>query len=270
MCDNSVGPISGTLGEHGFSALIERDDESFLFDTGAGLTLIHNSLRMNKDLKNVSAVIISHGHYDHTGGLKEFLLLAGRKKVFAHPDLFRSRFRVKDTTESIPIGIPFNEDYLQGIGAEFDFDSNPRAISPSFFLTGEVKRIFGFEEGDKGLFSDSCGCEPDLLPDDQSLVIAAEKGLVILLGCCHAGITNTIHAAQNITGVKQIQAIVGGTHLGFCDEQQLNQSIEALRNTGFQKLYCSHCTGFYAAARLHREFPGKVFPAMVGTSIEFA
>lgn len=268
LCDNSVGPISGTLGEHGFSALVEWDAGSLLFDTGGGATLLHNALRMNRDLRTVSAVALSHGHYDHTGGLRDFLNLAGRKKIYAHPTLFTPRYRVKDTGESISIGIPYDEKFICGIGGEFDYDSHGREIAPSIFLTGEVRRRNSFETGDSGLFVDPDGSIPDSLNDDQSLIIRGEKGLTLLLGCCHAGLINTVQAAREIAGEERIQAIIGGTHLGFCGEKQLTATMTALREIGVNKIYASHCTGFSASAKLQTEFPGRFQPAMVGTSIE--
>lgn len=268
LCDNSVGPLTGTLGEHGFAALVEWKDGALLFDTGGGATLLHNAQRMNRNLRAVSAVALSHGHYDHTGGLRQFLQLAGRTKVYAHPALFTPRYRVKDTGESISIGIPYGEEFLRGIGGDFVFSATGREVGPSIFLTGAVTRSSSFETGDSGLFCDPAGKTSDALTDDQSLVVRGDKGLVLLLGCCHAGLINTIEAARELTGVCQIQAIIGGTHLGFCSDEQLSATLNALRRIGFGKIYAGHCTGFPALAKLLAEFPGQVHPAMVGTSIE--
>ncbi len=268
LCENSVGPISGTLGEHGFSSLIEWNGGSLLFDTGGGETLLHNALRMNRDLRKISAAVCSHGHHDHTGGLRQFLNVAGRKKIFAHPDIFSPRYRVKDSGEAISIGLPFDRTFLEGLGADFDLNIGWREIFPSVFLTGEVKRRCGFETGDKGLYSDPLGTKEDALADDQALVILAPKGIVLVLGCCHSGLINTIEHAKEFTGEQRIQAVIGGTHLGYCGASQLDATIEALRTTNTAKIYGCHCTGFNASARLSREFPGRFMPAMVGTTIE--
>jgi 7,8-dihydropterin-6-yl-methyl-4-(beta-D-ribofuranosyl)aminobenzene 5'-phosphate synthase len=268
LCENSVGPVSGTLGEHGFSALVEWGCGALLFDTGGGATLLHNSLRMHKDLRKVPAVALSHGHYDHTGGLQQFLQLVGRSKVYAHPGIFTPRYRKRDTGEAISIGIPFGEEYLRGIGAEFDLSERIREVGPSIFLTGEIPRVNQFETGDSGLYTDTCGCTTDDLLDDQSLVIAGENGLVLILGCCHAGLINTIEHARETTGISQVRAIIGGTHLGFCGDAQIDATVRLLREFDIGCIYGSHCTGFAAAARLHRELPGRFRPALVGTSIE--
>jgi len=269
LCDNGVGPISGTLGEHGFAALIEQDRGGpILFDTGQGLTLLPNAARMKKELAAVSTVVISHGHYDHAGGLMPLLQVSGGVEVFAHDGIFTPRHRVKDTGECYPIGVPFEKSAYEEAGAIFNFSTVFREISPGIMLTGEVPRVTAFEKGDQGLYCDCSGQELDATPDDQSLVIETEKGLVILLGCCHAGLVNTLEHIACQSGRRDVYAIVGGTHLGFCDQEQLDKTIDALRKTGVRKLAVSHCTGFAASARLSREFPKEFQVAMVGYTLE--
>jgi 7,8-dihydropterin-6-yl-methyl-4-(beta-D-ribofuranosyl)aminobenzene 5'-phosphate synthase len=269
LCENSVGPLSGTLGEHGFSALIEPSaGDPLLFDTGQGLTLLHNARRMNKNLSLVKQVAISHGHYDHGGGLLPLLKECGAKQVFGHPSLFRSRYRVKDTGESYPISIPANREELEAAGAVFNLSGEFRAIAPGVFLTGEVPRVTAFETGDQGLYCDCGGQELDSTPDDQSLVLETEKGLVLMLGCCHAGVVNTIEHVARMTGRRDFFAVVGGTHLGFCSQEQLTETIAAIRTVGVKKLAAGHCTGFAASARLSREMPKEFQVAMVGYTLE--
>jgi 7,8-dihydropterin-6-yl-methyl-4-(beta-D-ribofuranosyl)aminobenzene 5'-phosphate synthase len=270
LCENSVGPLSGTLGEHGFSALIEPSiGDPLLFDTGQGLTLLHNAGRMSKDLSLVKQVVISHGHYDHAGGLMPLLEQCGAKQVLGHPAIFRSRYRVKDTGECNAIAIPASREELEAAGATFDFSKEFRAIAPGIFLTGELPRVTDFETGDQGLYCDCSGQELDSTPDDQSLVLETEKGLVLILGCCHAGFVNTVEHIAHMTGRRDIYAVVGGTHLGFCSQQQLAMTIAAIRSIiGIKKLAVSHCTGFAASARLSREFPKEFQMAMVGYTLE--
>lgn len=269
LCENSVGPISGTLGEHGFAALIEPSGgEPLLFDTGQGLTLLHNARRMNKDLSRLGTVILSHGHFDHSGGLKPLLEEFGPKLVYGHPELFRSRFRVKDTGECYPIGIPSGRKELEAIGASFDLSREFRTVAPGINVTGEVPHVTGFETGDQGLYCDCTGQELDITPDDQSLVLETEKGLVLILGCCHAGLVNTVEHVASMTGRRDIFAVIGGTHLAFCSQEQIGKTITALRDLGVKKLAAGHCTGFAASARLSRELPKEFQVAMVGYTLE--
>jgi 7,8-dihydropterin-6-yl-methyl-4-(beta-D-ribofuranosyl)aminobenzene 5'-phosphate synthase len=268
LCENTAGPLSGTLGEHGFSALVETGHGSLLFDTGQGETLLPNALRMNRSLHEIRTVALSHGHYDHAGGLWPLLRTCGGKEIHAHPKVFRSRYRVKDTGEPISIGMPYQREYLEGLGARFILDDGWREVMPEIFLTGEVPRRNRYEKGDNGLFCDIAGCCADTHPDDQSLVIRTDKGLVLILGCCHTGIVNTLEFAREQTGVTEFFAVIGGMHLGFCGEGQLEETVKALRRFSIRKLVGSHCTGFTAAARLAREFPGSFQPGQVGYSLE--
>lgn len=269
LCENSVGPLSGTLGEHGFAALIEPSvGDPLLFDTGQGLTLLHNARRMNKDLSRVRQVVLSHGHYDHAGGLKPLLNECGPKQVFGHPELFRSRYRVKDTGDCYPIGLPFNREELEAAGAAFDLSADYLTIAPGINLTGEVPRVNVSETGDQGLYCDCTGQELDTTPDDQSLVLETDKGLVLLLGCCHAGLVNTVEHVAYMTGRRDIYAIIGGTHLGFCGQEQLGATVDVLKDLGVKKLAVSHCTGFAASLRLARELPKEFQTAMVGYTLE--
>jgi len=269
LCENSVGPISGALGEHGFSALIEEaGGEPLLFDTGQGLSLLHNARLMKRDLSTVRKVVISHGHYDHSGGLLPLLKEHGPKTVFAHPGIFSLRNRLKDTGECYPIGIPENRTALEAAGAVFDLSTEFRSIAPGLYLTGEVPRVTDYETGDQGLYCDCTGQELDTTPDDQSLVVESDKGLVILLGCCHAGLINTLEHIAYMTGRRDIYAVTGGTHLGFSGHDQIEKTIAALKGWGIKKLAASHCTGFNASARLSREMAKEFQMAMVGYTME--
>ncbi len=267
LCDNTVGPLSGTLGEHGFAALVEYDGGALLFDTGGGATLLPNAERMRRELRGVP-VVLSHGHRDHTGGLLPLLQHAGGREVHAHPGVFAARYALRKGEPPRAIGMPHDETLFREHGARFVLESGFREIGPGVFLTGEVPRTTVFEQGDGGLFRDDAGQVPDPLPDDQSLVIGTEKGLVLVLGCCHAGIVNTIEHARARTGIADIYAVIGGTHLGFSAAHQLEETVRRLRSYRIRKLCGSHCTGFAGAARLAREFPGAYYPACVGYTLE--
>lgn len=269
LCENSVGALSGTLGEHGFAALIEtRDGEPILFDTGQGATLLHNARRMNRDLTLVRKVVISHGHYDHGGGLLPLLKGHGPKIVYGHPGIFTPCYRVKDNGESISIGLPHGRPALEEAGAGFDLAEEFREIAPGICLTGTVPRTTAFETGDRGLFLDNAGLRADQTPDDQSLVLETARGLVVILGCCHAGLINTLEYVAATTGNHDVYAVIGGTHLGFCGREQLEQTVAALKRIGIKKVAAGHCTGFAASARMAMEWPKGFQVAQVGYTLE--
>ncbi|OGU00046.1 MAG: MBL fold metallo-hydrolase [Geobacteraceae bacterium GWC2_48_7] len=269
LCENSVGPLLSALGEHGFSALIEPSEgDPVLFDTGQGSTLLHNARVMKKNLSAVSSVVISHGHYDHTGGLLPLLQECGPKEVFGHSDIFAPRFRVKDNGDYIPIGIPQNRETLEKAGATFNLGDSFRELSPGIFLTGEVPRRTSFETGDRGLYRDCSGNLRDVTLDDQSLVLDSSRGLVVILGCCHSGLVNTLEHITETTSRRDFYAVIGGTHLGFCEARQIEQTIAAIKKMGIKKLAAGHCTGFAASARLSHELPNAFHPANVGYMLE--
>jgi 7,8-dihydropterin-6-yl-methyl-4-(beta-D-ribofuranosyl)aminobenzene 5'-phosphate synthase len=269
LCENSVGPLAGTLGEHGFAVLIEPPTGgAVLFDTGQGLTLLHNARRMNKDLSAAEKVVVSHGHHDHAGGLLSLLREFGPRQVYGHPGIFAQRYRLKDTGECLPIGIPYTREELELAGARFDLSAQYRELAPGIWLTGEVPRVTAFEKGDQGLYRDRAGRHPDTTPDDQALLLEADRGLVIVLGCCHAGVVNTLEHIASKTGRRDVYAVIGGTHLGFCGQVQLEQTVAVLKRSGISRIAAGHCTGFDASAHLAREVPQAFRIAQVGYTLE--
>lgn len=269
LCENSVGPLLGALGEHGFSALIEPSaGEPILFDTGQGKTLLYNARLMKKNLGAVTKVVISHGHYDHAGGLLPLLQECGPKEIFGHTGIFTPRFRVRDNGDHVAIGIPEKRETLEQAGGTFNLADSFREIEPGVFLTGQVPRGTSFETGDTGLYTDCSGNMIDTTPDDQSLVLESSRGLVIILGCCHSGLINTIEHIAAKTSRRDIYAVIGGTHLGFCGEEQMKETVAAVKKLGIKKLAAGHCTGFAASARLSQELPQAFHPANVGYTLE--
>jgi 7,8-dihydropterin-6-yl-methyl-4-(beta-D-ribofuranosyl)aminobenzene 5'-phosphate synthase len=271
LCENTVGQLIG-WGEHGFSAFIETDQGNYLFDTGSGHSVVANSLALNKELKSIKKIFLSHGHYDHTGGLPEVLKLKGKVDVHVHPHIFLDRIHVlkEDGNETKRfIGIPFKKTYLEYLGADFIFNTDFIEAVKGIFLTGEVPRKTSFEKPDPRLFSDINGnIVQDIFLDDQSLILDTEKGLIVLLGCAHSGMINILNYIINKTGKNNFYAILGGTHLDFSTSEQLEESIQALKNMEITRMGVSHCTGMKAAFKFHKEFGNRFFYGHVGSVLE--
>lgn len=271
LTDNTAPVRSELLAEHGFCAYLETSEGNYLFDTGRGRTFVHNANLCRKDLSAIRAVILSHGHGDHTGGLPEVLNYPSEVPVWAHPDIFLERFRLDKKGRKKYSGIPFCRGYLEKKGAVFNFNSEPAELAPGIQLTGAIPRLTEFETGDmKNRFAERDGeTVADTIADDQSLIVNTHQGILIVLGCAHAGIINVIRQAVKLTGINRVYAIVGGTHLDFVENSQVEKTIEALRGYSIEHLIPSHCTGCRVTARLSREFENSFQFSHVGLALAF-
>jgi len=272
LVENTSGAPS-LYGEWGQSLLIEADSMRILFDTGPTRHVIDNAKRLGVDLETVDKIALSHGHYDHTGGLKEVLALirsSGRRpngiEITAHPDIFQEKYFCAKGFPARKISIPFTREELEALGARFNLSSMPVKLSENITTTGEVKVSVDYEQIDPSLHIKQEGnYVPDPLTDDLSLIIKTEKGLVLLLGCAHRGLISTIMHAQEITGVRDIYAVIGGTHLVSADKTRMEQTVKALRSFNISRLGVSHCTGLKSSAVLANEFSNAFFFNSAGT-----
>ena len=265
MADNTVTARSAR-GEHGLCFHIESGNRRILFDSGQGLVLADNAQALGIDLGVVDTIALSHGHYDHTGGLPT-VLSAGQAlvSVHLHPDALQPKFN-----KTRPIGIPpasrvaLNRSNVRLISSR-DFQE----IAPGLFLTGEVPRPHPEEPLAEVFHLDPHGNNPDPLLDDQSLFFDTPQGTVILLGCAHAGVIHILEHVQTLTNNRPIHAILGGMHLGTATPSRMQWVIEHLRRIVPRILVPMHCTGPRATAALWTAFPDACRPGGTGSIYEF-
>ncbi|MGE0083868.1 MAG: MBL fold metallo-hydrolase [Desulfococcaceae bacterium] len=270
ICENSVGLPFKVVGEHGFACYVETEKGKWLFDTGQGFGILQNSIALQKDLRQIESVMISHGHYDHTGGLPTVLGLRGKVDVYAHPEIFTERYIVFGGVKR-DIGIPFRRCYLESLGANFRLNREMTEVGHGIWLTGEIPRKTAFEKGDANMAAcmpDGSIVQPDPIKDDLSMLVESDKGLILVLGCAHAGLVNILNYVIEKTGKDRIYAIIGGTHLGFCSDEQFEETVKAIDRYHIEKIGVSHCTGLINAARLHAIFKERFFFGCVGSVLE--
>jgi 7,8-dihydropterin-6-yl-methyl-4-(beta-D-ribofuranosyl)aminobenzene 5'-phosphate synthase len=268
LVDNTAD--SGCLAEWGLSILVEVDGRRVLLDTGASALVVHNARTLGVSLNSLDYIVLSHGHYDHTGGLLEVLKSSQDTRVVAHPHVWHDRYSGRRTGPKLNIGLPFTRDELKEHGALLELTTEPLQITPRLFLSGEVPLQTDFEQVDEGLFCEtSRGVEPDLVVDELSLAVKTDEGLVVILGCAHRGPVNIIKHFKKIIGEERIYAVVGGMHLLHADVGRIEKTIEAFRHLGVERVACSHCTGPVATAMFAKEFKKFFIPNKAGTKFVF-
>ncbi len=272
LCENTSSGF-GISGEWGLSIMVDTGEAVVLLDTGFSDSLVRNARFKEIDLKRVTHVVLSHGHGDHTGGLRSLLQETHKKvNIIAHPEIWGSKYSrlEKENGDRYQyIGVPFRREELESLGASFILSKEPFWLNEHMVTTGEVPMLTAFEKVDQNMYlKTENGFVPDPLVDDQALVIKTAKGLVIILGCAHRGMVNTMIHAREITGEERIYAVVGGTHLIRAGTEQLAKTVEKINEFGVEKLGVSHCTGLLPATVLAREFEDKFFFNNAGVSIE--
>ncbi|MDY6881126.1 MAG: MBL fold metallo-hydrolase [Thermodesulfobacteriota bacterium] len=256
--------------EHGICFWLETGSSYVIFDTGQGGTLVHNARIMGIPLEQVESVALSHGHFDHTGGLRILLQSSRNPKVYVHPAAFHPKFACNEYGQSRSIGMPaMTEKSLRKLAGEIIYTVGPTQITDSLFVTGEIPRITEFEDTGGPFFLDHGGTKSDLFPDDQALFFESSKGTVVLLGCAHAGVINTLLYIQQLTHGKPIHAVMGGMHLLSASPKRMENTIQSLTHMNPDLVGPAHCTGKEATIELREVFSEEFFPCLAGTSIEF-
>jgi len=269
LSENSAA-MGYLLGEWGLSILIETGAANILFDTGKSISVTHNTDSLGVNLNRVDKIVLSHGHYDHTGGLFNVLRRMRKEvEIVAHPDVWGDKYAHREGEEYRYIGIPFRRQLLESLGATFNLTTKPVKISDNIMTTGEILMKTDFETVAPILYvKEDGGWQPDMVLDDQALIITTEPGLVVILGCAHRGIINTLYQAQQLTGVKKIHTVLGGAHLVDGSEEQVWLTIAALRELDVQRLGLCHCTGLAATSLIAQEFGERFFFNVTGTVVD--
>jgi len=262
------------IAKHGLSLLVETKfadvDSKFLMDVGPGPDIaLRNAGMIDIDMKKIDSMMLSHGHYDHTGALLQVLKhIEHSIPIIAHPNVFSPKFAYKPALT--PIGIEFDQPAIKAAGGELLLTRDSIALMNGVLSSGEILRKTNFENT-KGFWTvENNHFIDDTVSDDQALFInVREKGLVILTGCAHSGIINTVRHAKRVTGINDVYAVIGGFHLEQADDERIQKSVEELKEIDLKRICPCHCTGKKAISQLEKSFGDLCIPIHTGDSIEF-
>jgi 7,8-dihydropterin-6-yl-methyl-4-(beta-D-ribofuranosyl)aminobenzene 5'-phosphate synthase len=258
--------------EHGFSAWVELDDKKILFDTGQTGAFAGNAEQLGIDLSEADGVILSHGHYDHTGGVPALLTKLKKKTpVYIGKEFFLPKYKLLEDGNYKYNGTPFKKEQLaeNAMAEQYYIEDTVTKISGNLILFKNFSRTNDFEKVNPKFFvRTEQGLVQDLFPDEIALGIVTGQGLVLLVGCSHVGIVNILETVRKTMSIP-IAAIIGGTHLVEAREDRLEKTIEAFRVHGVKTIAVSHCTGEAGMALLQKEFPDGFVLNNTGNVMEF-
>ena len=257
---NNVMPAP-LLAEHGLSFWIETGGKNILFDTGQTDAFIKNAEMLDIDLSKTDVIVLSHGHYDHTGGLKAVLELAPNAIIYLHPDAPKLRYSCPP--EKPPKDISMPQKACQKIAdavakGNVIYTAKPESIFSGVTVTGTIPRITDYEDTGGPFYLEKKAQTPDRLDDDQALMISTAKGLAVILGCAHAGLVNTLQHVTEITK-KPIHTVLGGTHLRSASKERIENTLQAVKKYDIKQIIPCHCSGDNAMSEFKKHFPNAFF-----------
>lgn len=241
-------PCHSFVCEHGFSVLVESGRRRILIDTGStGIALSHNLNVLGIDPGSIDLICLSHGHSDHTGGLSR---VPGR--IITHPDAFHRRYLVTPAGKRYDLTCPDRE----AIQERAEFHREPVPLAPGVWATGEIPRTHDWEPLRVFEIEREGKNEPDEVMDDQGIAISTREGLVVIAGCSHAGIVNTVEHAVRLSGISKVFCVLGGFHLIGPAEAKIGQTVRHMQDLGVQKVMPVHCTGFAGIKQFSEQMKG--------------
>ncbi len=243
--------------EHGFSLLIEVNNDTIVFDTGQKSALAINSERLGINLSKVDSLVLSHGHYDHTGGVCTVLRESPAAKVFLNSAAFLPRYSIRENEPKvIQMPVESREKIINLSDNQIIWTDKATVVNKNVFITGPIPRSTDFEDTGGPFFLDPCGENCDPIDDDQALWIETGQGLIICVGCSHSGIINTLNYICDVSGISKIHTLIGGFHLVNADDERIEKSLKALDDFSIQHIIPCHCTGERAMELMNQKLTG--------------
>jgi len=256
LIENKPDDKNELISEHGLSLYIEVDNYNILFDTGQTGDFIHNSKKLNIDLNKLDYLIISHGHYDHSGGFKKLIsTLNNYPKLVVGSEFFKPKYGKINAQKYKYIGNRFDETYILEMGIPLKkVTEDLLYLTDTIILFHHFLKKTDFEKINKKFhIREKTAYVHDMFDDEIVLGIITSKGLVVIVGCSHVGIVNILNSITDRTGMA-IYAVIGGTHLVEADEIRMEKTVEALRVMNIKVIAVSHCTGKKGEERIQKEF----------------
>ena len=260
----------GILAEHGMSIFIEYENNNILFDTGQSDVYCHNAALMGIDLSETNCIVLSHGHYDHCGGLIHFPKSNNSPKIYIHENAFANRYASNINIDSYrEIGIPWSLNDYEVISKNIVFNHKSLQIAPGITICSEIPSTEAFEEVPKGFYiKDENNMTLDMMRDEQMLIIEHNDGLVVFLGCSHPGIINCLKHALKLFPGKKIDTLVAGMHLENVSPLRLQMTIQHMIDLDIRKVIPLHCTGIYAICEMKRFLGNRCLSLCAGDSLK--